>query len=162
VMSRLDLELDLAISVGECTPYPGNKHVGRCLNSDRYPRRYLGARSAEQARERHAVTLGDERPGGHLDRGLRHVVAAEVDVQSVMNVRRLLEFSTEHERGDVLTDHEPCRVDCFRGIIGTLAGDAFAPYAHSVGIAHLEEHDSSLGAQSGRDAKRLLERKLDF
>ena len=107
------------------------------------------------------MRLGFRVPGGGLDGGLGHVVAAN-GCEEIVDVRGGSEIVLAHVGPDVFDKDVPGGFHGFVGIVGIFAGHRFAPAA---GAAVRLDFDQQNAAQIG-DAEAGLEwrdeREMDF
>ena len=150
-----DLDLRLAVALGEGAAHRVDEPPGRVLDADGDARRNLRARAPEKGGQADPGALGREHPYPHLDRRLRHVVAAHRRLEPGMQGLGACDRLAEGQRGDPLADGEPRGVDGLGREIGALAGHALRPRDGAVGVAGLEEEDAPEVGGAGRDAERL-------
>ena len=162
VGARLHLDLRLPVTLGEGAAHHVDQLFGPVLDADGDARRDLRAGAAEEGGEAGLRALGREHPDAHLDRRLRHVVAAHRRVEPRMHRVRPGERFAEGQRAEPLADGEPRRVDGLGREVGAFAGHAFRPRGEPVGVAGFEQEDAPQVGGPRRDAERLDEGHADL
>ena len=117
VPAWLDLDLDAAVARGAFDGHALDQ-LARANPGSRSRRRIQSrfARAAEDFHQRSAALAGVEVPGGHLDGGFGHVVAAD-DAERVEDLARVVELTGEHQRRDELADDVPRRLVGFGAVV---------------------------------------------
>ena len=159
---RPDLDLDLAVTEGQRVARLVDQRPRAVLDTDGDAGGDRAARAAQQPRQARPFPLGPERPGAHLDRRLRHRMAAEPAPQHAVDRVRVADSDAEGARRDPLGQRQPGGVDGLGREVRALAGDALAPGARAVGVFELEQQDPPAGRTAGRDLERLAQRHPDF
>ena len=162
VGARLHLDLRLAVALGEGAAHHVDQPLRVVLDADGDARRDPRARAPEKGGQADPRALGREHPHPHLDRRLRHVVAAHRRLEPRMQGLGAVERLAEGQRGDPLPDGEPRGVDGLGREVGALAGHALRPRRRPVDVAGLEEEDAPEVGGAGRDAERLDEGHPDL
>jgi hypothetical protein len=83
-------------------------------------------------------------------------------VQERHDLPRFVSGGAEDPRREPFPDRVPGGVDGLGGVIRLLAGHAFGPGHHAVGILDLEEEDPALVHPARGDREALDERELDL
>ena len=95
VLPRLDLDLDLGIARGERGERALDEALGRRLYPQRDTRGHEASCAAKKHRQGQAAHDGLEAPAAHLERGLGHVVAADVLAEQIMHHRGVVDRTIE-------------------------------------------------------------------
>ena len=127
VGARLDLQFDLAIAEIVRGASALHERVGARLNSDRDSRGDAIARSAEQFAQRNVRLSRRDIPHPHLDRGLGHVVAADVRRRAPRTRRADGRTAPDHATRQPVANGKPRRVDRLGAVVGLFAGHALGP-----------------------------------
>ncbi len=157
-----DLALDLAVARLMGGPRFFHQTCGIRLNPQRDAGGDLFPGAAQPLGEAHATALRRERPGPHLHRRLRHVMAAEVALQRRMDCLRAGEHSAQHPGSGPFADGMPRGVHGLGRVVRELAGCAFRPDGLSVRVGELKQEDAAGRGGARRDSEGLLEGKLDL
>src|ERR1051326_1871972 len=113
-------------------------------------------------REGDALLCGGQRPHSHCERGLGHIVAADVLLEHTVYHFGSVEASAEQSRRQPLANREPGGVDRFRAVIRLLASHTLRPCHDTVRIVQLEQEDPPLGADTGGNTKRFFQREANL
>ena len=162
ILSRLDLQLDLPVTGGERRLGLRCQFLGRALDADRDAGADPLPRAAEQGGEA-APGLGrSQRPGAHLDRRLRHLVASEVLGKSLGDLLRRFEAPAEHPWCKPRANRQHRGVDALWRVVGEVAGDALGPGRSAVRVDKLQEQDTARRRDAGRDPEGFHQRQPDL
>ena len=149
VPPRLDLDLDALVSVGALGRDAILELLERVLDANRHAGRHRPAAAAKHLPERHALLLRVQVPRGHLDRRLRHVVAAHAR-QRRPHARRMGECAPDDQRRQKLGDDVPDGLGGLAAVVRIGVGDRLAPAIDAVAAQAHEDERAVVGSAEAR------------
>jgi len=162
IATRCDLDLHLLIAGQERGPHLLDQAIDRGLDPERDPRRDRVAGATDEASEGETLARGLEPPGAHLQRGLRHLVAAHVGLEDRVDLAGGPERPSEEPRREDARDRRPGGIEGLRGVVRQVVDHALAPDRRPIGIGELTEEDPPVRHLPGGDAEGLDQWQADL
>ena len=144
IAPRLDLYLDLPVSLADVPLNLVEKGAVGALNADGHPYRHGFGDPAQKISQRDAATLCFQVPTRHFNRGSCHGMPTEP--RNRIQLPRVVDLGAHQRRQKPTCEHMPRGVGCFVGITRCLAGNAFRPGFNAGGLQSQQKNTSSLHA----------------
>ena len=157
VPSGLDLDLDALVTGGQLLLDLLQQLVEGVLDADRNARGNAIAGTAEDLRERLPLEPRVQIPDGHLDAGLRHVMAADAPQRRV-DVARVLERPAHHQRRNEALDDVPHGIGGFTAVVRVGLGDRLAPSLLALAF-NADQHEGAIVRTAKARFEKLHQRQ---